>query len=88
MDVCLLCVLCVVRLRSLRRADHSSRGDLPTVARRYVIKKSRGRGGHRPRWAADSEKILIIILATIYGPYKPGFVSKWRNNSPSQKRFR
>ena len=28
MDVCLLCSLCVVRLRSLRRADHSSRGDL------------------------------------------------------------
>jgi len=31
MDVCLLRVLCVVRKRSLRRADHSSRGVLPTV---------------------------------------------------------
>jgi hypothetical protein len=31
MDVCLLWVLCVVRWRSLRRADHSSRGVLPTV---------------------------------------------------------
>ena len=31
MDVCLLWVLCVVRYRSLRRADHSSRGVLLTV---------------------------------------------------------
>jgi len=36
MDVCLLWVLCVVRLRSLRRADHSSRGVLATVVRRCV----------------------------------------------------
>jgi hypothetical protein len=35
-DVCLLCVLCVVRQRSLRRIDLSSRGVLPTVARRCV----------------------------------------------------
>jgi hypothetical protein len=31
MDVCLLWVLCVVRWRSLRRADLSSRGVLPSV---------------------------------------------------------
>jgi len=31
MDVCLLWVLCVVTYRSLRWADHSSRGVLPTV---------------------------------------------------------
>jgi hypothetical protein len=36
MDVCLLWVLCVVRYRSLRRIDHSSRGVLPTVAHRCV----------------------------------------------------
>jgi len=36
MDVCLLWVLCVVRWRSLRRADHSSRVVLPTVVRRCV----------------------------------------------------
>jgi hypothetical protein len=30
MDVCLWWVLCVVRYRSLRRADHSSRGLLPS----------------------------------------------------------
>jgi hypothetical protein len=26
-----------------------------------VIKKPRGRGGHSPRWAAEPEKIIIII---------------------------
>jgi hypothetical protein len=35
MFVCCVCV-CVVRLRSLRRADHSSRAVLPTMARRCV----------------------------------------------------
>ena len=34
MDVCLSWVLCVVKWRSLRRADHSSRGVLPTVVHR------------------------------------------------------
>jgi len=36
MDVCLLWVLCVVRWRSLRRADHSPRGVLPCVVCRLV----------------------------------------------------
>jgi hypothetical protein len=36
MDFCLLCVLCVVTESSLRRADHPSRGVLPTVMRRCV----------------------------------------------------
>jgi len=36
MDVFLLWVLCVVRWTSLRRADHSSKGVLPTVVRRCV----------------------------------------------------
>jgi hypothetical protein len=35
MDVCLLCLLYVVGYRSLRRADHSSRGVLATVW--YVV---------------------------------------------------
>jgi hypothetical protein len=34
--VCLLWVSCVVRMRSLRRADRSSRGVLPTVVCRCV----------------------------------------------------
>ena len=36
MDICLLWVSCVVRQRSLRRADHSSRGVIPTLLRRCV----------------------------------------------------
>jgi hypothetical protein len=37
MDVCLLWVLCVVRYRSPRPAEHSSRGSLPTVMYMSVI---------------------------------------------------
>ena len=36
MDTCLLCVLCVVGWRSLRRTDHSYSEVLPTVVRRRV----------------------------------------------------
>jgi hypothetical protein len=39
MNVCLLWVLCVVRQRSLRRADHSSRGVLPSVVCLSVIEE-------------------------------------------------
>jgi hypothetical protein len=57
MDVCLLCVLCVVRYRSLRRADHSSkRSPTDCGASLCVIKKPRERGGLSPRWAAEPEK--------------------------------
>ena len=41
MDVCLLRVWCVVRYRSLRRADHSSRGVLSSVECLSVIVKLR-----------------------------------------------
>jgi hypothetical protein len=40
MDVCVLRVLYVARQRSLRRADHSSRGVLPSVVCLSVIVKS------------------------------------------------
>jgi hypothetical protein len=39
MDACVLWVLCVVRSRSLRPADHSSRGVLATVVCLSVIEK-------------------------------------------------
>ena len=42
MDACLFRVLCVVRERSVRRVDHSSRGVLPNVVCRLrVIVKPR-----------------------------------------------
>jgi hypothetical protein len=48
MDFSLLWVLCVVRHRSLRRADHSYRGVLPSVACLNVIVKPRQWGGPGP----------------------------------------
>ena len=57
MDVCLLWVLCVVRQRSLRRADHSPRGVLTTVVPRCVSsRKPCEWGGHDPRWVAAPQK--------------------------------
>ena len=40
-DVCLLCVLCVIRKRFLSRADHFSRGVLQSVVCLSAIMKSR-----------------------------------------------
>jgi hypothetical protein len=57
MDVGLLWVLCFVRQWSLRRADHSSGGVLPTVVRRCVwCRKPQEWGGHDPRWVAAPQK--------------------------------
>ena len=50
MYVCLLWVLCVVRQKYLRQADHSPRGILPTVVCLRVIVKPRQRGGSGPLW--------------------------------------
>ena len=41
-------ILCVVKYRSLRRADHSSRGVLPIVMCRNMISKPRQWGGLGP----------------------------------------
>jgi len=53
MAVCLLWVLCVVRQRSLRRADYSPRGVLPSVCHRvkswsldrWIMRRPRPTGG-------------------------------------------
>jgi hypothetical protein len=50
MDICLVWVSCVVRYRSLRRTDHTSRGVLSTVVRRCVWSKNL----KNARWAAAS----------------------------------
>ena len=70
MDICLLWVLCVVRYKSLLRADHSSRGVLPTVVRRCVWSRNLkneeamtrvGSRGHRKKkW---SSTIFLHIRA-------------------------
>ena len=48
LDVCLLWALCVVRDRSVRRADHSSRGVLHSVVCLSVILKPQQREGLGP----------------------------------------
>ena len=56
MDVCLLWLLCVVRWRSLRRADHLSRGVLPTVVCLSVIVRPRNWGNPGPLGAVVNLK--------------------------------
>ena len=58
MDVFLLWILCIVRQRSLRRTDHSSRGVLPSVVCRCVWSRNLRNG---PRWASKN-------YGTIYRP--------------------
>jgi hypothetical protein len=59
-------LLCIVRHRSLRRADHSSRG----VYRlwRVVVCDQETLWTRSPRWAAEPEKIIInmFIVSEIY----------------------
>jgi hypothetical protein len=63
MDICLFLVLCVVRQRSLCRADHSSGGVLPTVVCLSVIMKPRQWGGAGPLGAVASwDKINTICI--------------------------
>jgi hypothetical protein len=35
------------------------------VARRCVITKPRGRGGHSPRWAAVSEMMMMMMVVVV-----------------------
>jgi hypothetical protein len=58
MDVFLLWILCIVRQRSLRRTDHSSRGVLPSVVCRCVWSRNLRNG---PRWVSKN-------YGTIYRP--------------------
>jgi hypothetical protein len=66
MNVCLLWVLSVVRDRSLRHADHSTRAVLPSVVCLSMIKKPR-REGLDPLGLPDHEKkgLKKILLANL-----------------------
>ena len=59
MDICLLWVLCVVRLRSLRRADHPSKGILPTVVLRWVWSRNAANEETLAHWGAVAPKKTI-----------------------------
>jgi len=56
-DICLLCVLCVVRYRSVLRARHSFRGDLPRLGCLSVIMKPLQLAGPSPLGAVDQRKL-------------------------------
>ena len=61
LDVCHLWLLCLVRLRSVRQLDHSSRGILPIVAYLSVIGKPGQREGPGPlRGVKAVEKNLLV----------------------------
>ena len=59
MDVSLLWALCIVRYRSLWRADHSSRGVLPTVARRCVWSRNLGNEEALAHWGPQPQKKIL-----------------------------
>ena len=60
MDICLLRVLCVVRQRSPRRADPSSRGVLSSVVCLNVIRKTSTLEGQGPRGLLSYNKCVIL----------------------------
>jgi len=63
MDVCLLWVWCVVRKRSLRRIDHSSRGVLPTVVRRCVWSRNLENEEAKVRYGAVKIQSQWVVTA-------------------------
>jgi len=73
MDVCLLWVLCVVR--SVRRADHSSRGVIPTVVRRCVWsgnlkdKEAIARAGPQRHKVKIPVFIIYFVVFLTTGPW-------------------
>jgi hypothetical protein len=83
MDICLLWLSCVFRWRSLRQADHSSRGVLPTGVRRCVL--SRNIKNRRSIYIYDISSLrvndLTLTLLTWRKWWTPNNASKW------QKRF-
>jgi len=71
MDVCLLRVSCVVRQRSLRRADHSSRGILPSVVCLSVFVNSIIRRPWPLEGLAHEKIILFASWLLIFSPNSP-----------------
>jgi hypothetical protein len=61
MYVCLVWVLCVIKYRTLRQADHSSRGVVRSVVCLSVIVKPRWWGGHGTSGCFTVEKKWINL---------------------------
>jgi hypothetical protein len=67
MDVCLLWVLYAIRYRSLRRADHSSRGVLTKVVCLYDEKTSYSRP--RSMTAVETREKYTYTIYTLVNTY-------------------
>ena len=65
MDVCLLWVLCVVRYKSLRRADHSFWGVLPTVVSRCVWSRNVVNDEALAHWGAVAPKQTKLLPSNL-----------------------
>jgi hypothetical protein len=78
MDICRWGVACVVRSRSRRRADHSSRGVLPTVLRRCVWPRNIKNGCSMYIYIISSLRVndLTLILLTWRKWWAPNNASK------------
>ena len=68
MDVCMLWVLCVVRYRSPRRADHSSRGVRPAVVRGWMWSRNLVIEEDLAHWGLLSQKREKKEASHIAGP--------------------
>jgi hypothetical protein len=81
MDVRLLWQLCVVRQRYLCRADHSSRGVLPTEVRRCLwSKKPYEWEGPGPLRTVAPKRVKNCALLCYYVATSGNFLLKFRNN--------
>jgi hypothetical protein len=74
MDVYLLWAVCFVRKRTLRRADHSSRGVLPTVVCRCVWSRNLVNEEALAHWGLSLQKQTNKDLVTA----KSGAVTRFR----------
>ena len=80
MDFCLLWVFYFARLRSLRRADHSSRGVLLTVVHRSVIVNPTQWGSRIPSGAAalwDKTRYKVILFLSTSWTHIGGRDIQW-----------
>ena len=95
MDICLLWVLCVVRWRSLRWADHSSRWVLLPVVRRCVwseiswMRRSWPTGGCRAKRNKQTVILntLIVVLEILEYSCNPEEQTKWDKAACTVKRI-
>jgi hypothetical protein len=91
MDVRLLWMMCVFRYNSVRRADQSSGGALPSVVRNWVWSWSLDLGAVEP-WGGGEKcyhwggRDISVSITTHYGTDGPGIESLWGREFPCPSR--